>query len=160
MPRGVADVLQIVVLAARPHATLCGSRPPVGPLLLAQEHVLELDHAGIGEQQGGIVRGHERTGRHHFMPLGPKKYSRKLWRISALVIMGSKSNRVRRGCSRVREMPAAEKAAGVLLGFPRGRPGAADLGVRVAFADQESGLFRPLRIIRRRLRKMPCAQGL
>ena len=58
--RGVADVLEVVVLAARAHAALRAGRAHVGALLLAEEHVLELHHAGVGEQQRRIVAGHER----------------------------------------------------------------------------------------------------
>ena len=57
MAGGVAHVLQIVVLAAGAHAALGRGGAPVGALLAAQEHVLELHHAGVGEQQGGVVGG-------------------------------------------------------------------------------------------------------
>ena len=59
-----AHVLEVVVLAARPHALLTGRGPDVVAPLLAQEHALELHHAGVGEQQGGVVTGHERGGPH------------------------------------------------------------------------------------------------
>src|SRR6185436_15133638 len=39
----------------------------IGPLLHAGEDVLELHHAGIGEEQRWIVSGDERAGRHHLM---------------------------------------------------------------------------------------------
>ena len=45
--RGVAHVLEVVVLAAGAHAALRGRGARVRPLLLAEEHVLELHHAGI-----------------------------------------------------------------------------------------------------------------
>ena len=61
MARGVADVLEVVVLAARAQAPLCGRRALVGPGFPAEKHVLELHHAGIGEEQRGIVRRHERA---------------------------------------------------------------------------------------------------
>ena len=54
------DVVEVVVLAADTHARLRGRRPPVGALLLAEEHVLELVHARVGEQQRRIVGGHQR----------------------------------------------------------------------------------------------------
>ena len=54
---GVADVFQVVVLAAGPHATLGCDGPHIVALLFAHEHPFELDHAGIGEQQGGIILG-------------------------------------------------------------------------------------------------------
>ena len=61
MTRGIADVLEIIVLAARSHAALARWRALVVALLLAEEHVLELHHAGVGEQQRRIVPGHERS---------------------------------------------------------------------------------------------------
>ena len=64
MPGGVADIVQVVVLAAGAHAFLRGDRPVVGPLLDAGEDVLELHHAGIGEQQGRVVVRHQRRGGH------------------------------------------------------------------------------------------------
>ena len=62
--RGIADVLEIVVLAAGAHAALRGGGAHVGALLLAEEHVLELHHAGIGEQQCRIIARHERARGH------------------------------------------------------------------------------------------------
>ena len=58
-----ADVIEIVVLAADAHALLRRSRPRVGPLFLPEEHVLELVHPGVGEQQRRIVVRHERRAR-------------------------------------------------------------------------------------------------
>ena len=63
MPGGIADVFQIVVLAAGAHAFLRRGGALVGPLLQAGEDVLELHHAGIGEQQCRIVARHERARR-------------------------------------------------------------------------------------------------
>ena len=60
MPRGVAHLLEVVVLAAGPHALLAGGGPRVVAVLLAQEGALELHHPGVGEQQRGIVRGDQR----------------------------------------------------------------------------------------------------
>ena len=59
---GVADVFEVVVLAARANAALAGGSADVIALFLAEEKVLELDHAGIGEQEGGVVARHQRTG--------------------------------------------------------------------------------------------------
>ena len=61
---GVADVLQIVVLAAGTDARLGGGGPQVGPGLLAHEHLFELHHARVDEQQGRVVVGHQRGGGH------------------------------------------------------------------------------------------------
>ncbi len=59
MAGGVADVFQVVVLAAGPHALLGGGGPHVAPLVLAEEHALELHHAGVDEEQRGVVVGHQ-----------------------------------------------------------------------------------------------------
>ena len=61
MPGGVADILEIVVLAPGAHALLRGRGAAVGALLQAGEDVLELHHAGVGEHQRGIVARHERA---------------------------------------------------------------------------------------------------
>jgi hypothetical protein len=47
-----------------------GHRALVAALLGAEEHVLELHHAGIGEQQGRVVARHQRAGRHDGVALG------------------------------------------------------------------------------------------
>ena len=62
--RGVAHVLQVVVLAAGADALLAGGGAAVGPLVEAQEHVLELVHAGVGEQQRRVVARHHRRAGH------------------------------------------------------------------------------------------------
>ena len=62
--RGVADVLEVVVLAAGADAFLRRGRPRVRPLVEAEEHVLELVHAGVGEQQRRVVARHHRARRH------------------------------------------------------------------------------------------------
>src|SRR5690606_39983416 len=56
-------ILEVVVLAAGAHAALRAGSAGIWPLLAPQEDVLELDHAGVGEQQGRIVRRHQRTDR-------------------------------------------------------------------------------------------------
>ena len=55
---GVADVFEIVVLAPGAHAALRGDGPLVAGVLSAKQGVLELVHAGVGEQQGRIVTRH------------------------------------------------------------------------------------------------------
>ncbi len=62
MARGVADIVEVVVLAAGAHAFLRGGGALVGALLEARKRVLELHHAGIGEHQGRVVARHERRG--------------------------------------------------------------------------------------------------
>ena len=65
--RGVADIVEVVVLAAGAHAFLRRGRARVGALLEAGEDVLELHHAGIGEHQRRIVARHQRRRRHHLV---------------------------------------------------------------------------------------------
>src|SRR5690606_8952355 len=62
--RGIADVLEIVVLAAGADAALRARGTRDRALLAPEENVLELDHAGVREEQRRIVRGHERRARH------------------------------------------------------------------------------------------------
>ena len=55
MAGGVADVFQVVVLAAGAHAALGGGGALIGARVAAGEDVLELHHARIGEQQRVVV---------------------------------------------------------------------------------------------------------
>ena len=68
MARGVADVVEVVVLAAGAHAFLGGRGALIGTLLEAREDVLELHHAGVGEHQGRVVARHQRRRRHDLVP--------------------------------------------------------------------------------------------
>jgi hypothetical protein len=69
MARRIADVLQVVVLAAGAHAALGGGRARIWAAILAEEDVLELHHARVRKEQRGIVARHERTGGHDRVPL-------------------------------------------------------------------------------------------
>ena len=60
----LADVVEVVVLAAGADALLRVGRPLVRPGADAEEHVLELVHAGVGEQERRIVERHH-AGRRH-----------------------------------------------------------------------------------------------
>ena len=60
MALGEAHILKIVVLATRADALLGGGGAGVIALLQPQEHVFELVHAGIGEEQGGVIRRNQR----------------------------------------------------------------------------------------------------
>ena len=60
MPRGVADAIEIVVLAAGANAFLRRDRPRDAALFGAGEDVLELHHAGIGEQQRRVIARNQR----------------------------------------------------------------------------------------------------
>ena len=63
MPCRIADIFQVVMLAACTHTALAGRRPYIFALFTSKEHVLKLHHAGIGEQQGRIVARNQRTRR-------------------------------------------------------------------------------------------------
>jgi hypothetical protein len=65
VPRGVADIVEVVVLAAGAHAFLRRRRTRVGALFLAGEHVLELHHAGVREHQRRVVARHQRAALDH-----------------------------------------------------------------------------------------------
>ena len=101
VPRGVADLLEIVVLAAGPDTLLHrGRASSAGRLLLAEKYFLELHHAGVGEHQRRVVARQHRRARVDDMPvlfevLGEfasdfggghaRKYTRALWRASTRV---------------------------------------------------------------------------
>ena len=68
MARGAPDLLEVVVLAPGAHALLHRAGAGVVALLAPQEHVLELVHAGVREEQREIVRRHKRRGPHHAVP--------------------------------------------------------------------------------------------
>ena len=65
MSRGVADVFEIVVFAAGTHAALARDCAHVVALIAPQKAVLELHHAGIGEQQRRVVTRNEAGGCDH-----------------------------------------------------------------------------------------------
>src|SRR5207249_3874113 len=64
MAASAADVLQVVMLATGANAFLRSGSALVLALLQSEKNVLELDHAGIGEQQRVVVGGNERTALH------------------------------------------------------------------------------------------------
>ncbi|MBP1773967.1 MAG: hypothetical protein H6P99_3130 [Holophagaceae bacterium] len=65
MARGEADLIQVVVLAAGAQALLAGGGAAVVPVLLAEEHILELDHARVRPHHRGIVGGADDRARGH-----------------------------------------------------------------------------------------------
>ena len=73
-----ADVFKVVVLAAGADALLRSGGARVVALLRAKEKVLELVHAGVGEQQRGIVGRHQRRRVHAAVPLRLKKAQKQL----------------------------------------------------------------------------------
>ena len=69
MTGGVADVFQVVVLAAGAYALLAAHGAGIGALFLAEEAVLELVHAGVGEQQGRVIARDQGAGGNASMSL-------------------------------------------------------------------------------------------
>ena len=67
MAIGEADIFQVVVFAAGAHAFLAGGGAVVVAGFEAEENVLELVHAGVGEEQRGIVGWDERRAAHDLM---------------------------------------------------------------------------------------------
>ncbi len=70
MPGGVAHVLEVVVLAASAQAPLHVGGAHIASLVGAEKHILELDHAAVGEQQGRIVGRDERGRWNDRVPVG------------------------------------------------------------------------------------------
>ena len=62
MPGGIADILQIVMLATGAHRFLGRGGALVGPMFGAGKDVFELHHARIGEHQSRIVTRHQGAG--------------------------------------------------------------------------------------------------
>ncbi len=73
MARGIADIVEVVVLAAGAHAFLRARGAHIGALFEAGEDVLELHHAGVGEHQGRVVARNERRRGHDLMAMLPEK---------------------------------------------------------------------------------------
>ena len=83
MARGVADVFKVVVLAAGADAALGAGRPHIGPLLALQENVLELHHAGVGEQQRRIVGRNQRAAGHDGVSVAAEEFQEAMAEFSA-----------------------------------------------------------------------------
>mgnify|MGYP007135545662 CR=1 FL=1 len=60
MACGASYLFKVIVLAARADALLRGGGPDVITLLMTEEHVFELVHAGVGEQQRRVAGRNER----------------------------------------------------------------------------------------------------
>ena len=72
MARRIADIVEVVVLAAGAHALLRGHGARVAACLQPREDVLELYHSGIGEHQCRVVARHERAGGNDLVTVLPK----------------------------------------------------------------------------------------
>ncbi len=64
VPGGIANIVEIVVLASGANAFLAAHRGRVGPRFKAGEDILERHHARVDEHQRRIVVGHQRRARH------------------------------------------------------------------------------------------------
>src|SRR5205085_2034224 len=70
MPRGVADLLEVIVLATRSDALLHrGRASSTRRLLLPEKYSLELHHARVGKHQRRVVRRHHRRARVDDVPV-------------------------------------------------------------------------------------------
>ena len=97
VPRGVAHLLEIVVLAAGAHALLRRRRArPNGARLGPEEDLLELHHPRVGEQQGRIVAGTSDELGRIVWPFR-SKYSRNRRRISEAFMGDVRSRSSRSG---------------------------------------------------------------
>jgi hypothetical protein len=67
MPRRPADLLEVVVLARHAQTALVVDGPRIAARLRSREHVLELDHARVREQQRLVPGRHEAGTRDHGM---------------------------------------------------------------------------------------------
>ena len=63
VPRGIADIVEIVMLAPRAHAFLRAGRGDIGPRFQPGEDVLERHHPGVDEHQRRVVLRYQRRGR-------------------------------------------------------------------------------------------------
>ena len=72
MPRGITHILQVVVLTTRAYTPLRRRSAYIRTLIVAEEAVFELHHAGVGEQQCRIIARHQWTGRHDSVLFGGK----------------------------------------------------------------------------------------
>ena len=101
----LADILKIVVLAARANALLRIHRTRVAALPATKENILELIHPRIREQQRRIIMRHHRTRwRKGMRRLRHKEVDERLTNLS--------SSRRSHGTGRVRESAAKHAARG------------------------------------------------
>ena len=107
MARGVADIVEVVVLAPGAHAFLGARRAGIGTFLDAGEDILELHHARIGEHQCGVIARDEGRGLDHGVPRVREilKKCRPDFVDAAHVTNRSCSAAPRRPCPRFRGIP-------------------------------------------------------
>ena len=78
MAAGVADVVEIVMFAARADALLRGGGAGIIALFLAGEDLFELVHAGVGEEQRRIVGRDQRRAANDAMAIGREEVEERL----------------------------------------------------------------------------------
>ncbi|MNY78426.1 hypothetical protein D3C86_2186650 [compost metagenome] len=66
------------MLAAGAHAALHGGGARIRAAIQTQEHVLELDHAGVGQQHGRVIAWHQRAGPDDRVTLGLEEFKELL----------------------------------------------------------------------------------
>ena len=69
---GIADIVEIIVLATGPYTFLRGCGTAIGALFNAGKDILELHHTGIGEHQGRIIARHQGARVHNLMAMFSK----------------------------------------------------------------------------------------
>ena len=84
-----ADLVQVVVLAGHTQNFLRIDRARIGTFVRAKENILELDHAGVGEKQGGIPSRHQRSGRDKGMVVFDKEINKGLADLAHRWVSGS-----------------------------------------------------------------------
>ena len=78
MAAGIADIVEVVVLAAGADALLRRGGALVVSFFHAGEDVLELVHARVGKEQRGIVGRHQRRAANDAMIVGRKEVEERL----------------------------------------------------------------------------------
>ena len=128
MARGVADIVEIVMLAAGADAFLRGGGTGHARLLGAGEDVLELHHAGVSEHQGRVVARHERARRQHGMALSLEEIEEAFSDIvDGCVLAGRHVRRwgtLSLAGRRSSDGPVHGKRQGAKSGLPQGKAGA------------------------------------
>ena len=131
MARARADVLEVVVLARDAQALLHRDRAPRLRLAGAQEVVLELHHAGVGEEQRRVAVRHQRRRRPHAVAAGGEEVEEALADLAA----------AHRGA-------ATPRCPGFGPGRPNSRRAIEDSTPREALAVEMPGQRRRLQAVR------------
>jgi len=79
-----ADIVQVVMFAPGPHALLDRRRPLVRPALDAQEHVLELVHAGVRKQKRRVPGRDEGRAGDALVAPGLKELKKRLTNVATI----------------------------------------------------------------------------